>query len=203
MQSVAAAAERFGLMPEIDRWVINEAIRLLAAHPYLPAMAINNSGRSFDDPDLPAYITAQLQRQHVSPKRLLVELTETSAVSDMGDAARFIAALRRTGCPICLDDFGTGFASFAYLKPLQADILKIDGMFIRDLPLERDNQVFVRAIIEVAHGMGKQAVAEFVEDGKTLLMLREMGVDMVQGYHLDRPKADHPAFRLQASAQRP
>ena len=75
-------------------------------------------------------------------------------------------------------------------------------MFIRDLPLERDNQVFVRAIIEVAHGMGKQAVAEFVEDGKTLLMLREMGLDMVQGYYLDRPKADHPAFRQQASAQR-
>ena len=196
-------AEKSGKILEIDRWVINEAIRLLAAHPHLPAMAINISGRSFDDPDLPAYITAQLQRQHVSPKRLLVELTETSAVSDMGDAARFIAALRRTGCPICLDDFGTGFASFAYLKHLQADVLKIDGMFIRDLPLERDNQVFVRAIIEVAHGMGKQAVAEFVEDGKTLLMLREMGVDMVQGYHLDRPKADHPAFRLQASAQRP
>lgn len=195
-------AEKSGKILEIDRWVVNEAIRLLASHPHLPAMAINISGRSFDDPDLPAYITAQLLRQHVSPKRLLVELTETSAVSDMGDAARFIAALRRTGCPICLDDFGTGFASFAYLKNLQADILKIDGMFIRDLPLERDNQVFVRAIIEVAHGMGKQAVAEFVEDGKTLLMLREMGVDMVQGYHLDRPKADHPAFRAQPSTQR-
>ena len=196
-------AEKSGKILEIDRWVVNEAIRLLAAHPHLPAMAINISGRSFDDPDLPAYISAQLQRQHVSPKRLLVELTETSAVSDMGDAARFIAALRRTGCPICLDDFGTGFASFAYLKHLQADILKIDGMFIRDLPLERDNQVFVRAIIEVAHGMGKQAVAEFVEDGKTLLMLREMGVDMVQGYHLDRPKADHPALRAGASVLRP
>ena len=188
-------AEKSGKILEIDRWVITEAIRLLAAHPHLPAMAINISGRSFDDPDLPAYISAQLQRQHVSSKRLLVELTETSAVSDMGDAARFIAALRRTGCPICLDDFGTGFASFAYLKHLQADVLKIDGMFIRNLPQERDNQVFVRAIIEVAHGMGKQAVAEFVEDGKTLLMLREMGVDMVQGYHLDRPKADHPALR--------
>lgn len=188
-------AEKSGKILEVDRWVVRESVRLLATHPHLPAIAINISGRSFDDPELPAYIGAQLQTQHVSPKRLLVELTETSAVSDMGDAARFIAALRRTGCPICLDDFGTGFASFAYLKHLQADVLKIDGMFIRDLPLERDNQVFVRAIIEVAHGMGKLAVAEFVEDGKTLLMLREMGVDMVQGYHLDRPKADHPALR--------
>lgn len=188
-------AEKSGKILEIDRWVIQESIRLLATHPHLPAMAINISGRSFDDPELPAYIGAQLQQQHVSPRRLLVELTETSAVTDMGDAARFIAALRRTGCAICLDDFGTGFSSFAYLKHLQADILKIDGMFIRDLALERDNQVFVRAIIEVARGMGKQTVAEFVEDGRTLLMLREMGVDMVQGYHLDRPKADHPALR--------
>ncbi|MFN7136399.1 MAG: EAL domain-containing protein, partial [Thermomonas sp.] len=127
--------------------------------------------------------------------RLLVELTETAAVSDMGDAARFIAALRRTGCLVCLDDFGAGFASFAYLKHLNADILKIDGMFIRDLPQDADNQVFVRTIIEVARGMGKQTVAEFVEDGRTLLMLREMGVDMVQGYHLDRPKAEHPALQ--------
>lgn len=188
-------AEKSGKILDIDRWVIHESIRLLAVHPHLPGIAINISGRSFDDPDLPGYISSQLQEQHVAPKRLLVELTETSAVSDMGDAARFIAALRRTGCSICLDDFGTGFSSFAYLKHLKADVLKIDGMFIRDLPLEIDNQVFVRAIIEVAHGMGKQTVAEFVEDGRTLLMLREMGVDMVQGYHMDRPKADHPALR--------
>lgn len=190
-------AEKSGNILDIDRWVIHESIRLLAVHPHLPGIAINISGRSFDDPDLPGYISSQLQEQHVAPKRLLVELTETSAVSDMGDAARFIAALRRTGCSICLDDFGTGFSSFAYLKHLKADVLKIDGMFIRDLPLETDNQVFVRAIIEVAHGMGKQTVAEFVEDGRTLLMLREMGVDMVQGYHMDKPKADHPALRAQ------
>lgn len=189
-------AEKSGKILEIDRWVIGESIRLLATHPRLPAIAINISGRSFDDPELPAWIGDQLRQRHVAPRRLLVELTETSAVSDMGDAARFIAALRDTGCPICLDDFGTGFASFAYLKNLQADVLKIDGMFIRDLPQERDNQVFVRAIIEVAHGMGKLTVAEFVEDGATLRMLRAMGVDMVQGYHLDRPCADHPVFLM-------
>jgi diguanylate cyclase (GGDEF)-like protein len=189
-------AEKSGKILEIDRWVIRQCIQLLARHPQLPAIAINISGRSFDDPELPAWIASQLQRLRVAPQRLLVELTETSAISDMGDAARFIAALRQTGCPICLDDFGTGFASFAYLKNLQADVLKIDGMFIRNLPQEPDNQVFVRAIIEVAHGMGKLAVAEFVEDGDTLQMLREMGVDMVQGYHLDRPRADHPALAV-------
>ncbi len=187
-------AERSGKILEIDRWVIQRSAQLLAAHPQLPAIAVNISGRSFDDPELPEYIARQLQRHGVAPGRLLVELTETSAVSDMSDAACFIAALRQTGCAICLDDFGTGFASFAYLKNLQADVLKIDGMFIRNLPHEPDNQVFVRAIIEVAHGMGKLTVAEFVEDAATLQMLRDMGVDMVQGYHLDRPRADHPAL---------
>ncbi|WP_240126212.1 bifunctional diguanylate cyclase/phosphodiesterase [Thermomonas alba] len=187
-------AEKSGKILDIDRWVIRQCIGLLAAHPHLPALAVNISGRSFDDPDLPAFIADELRQRHVAPRRLLVELTETAAVSDMGDAARFIAALRRTGCLVCLDDFGAGFASFAYLKHLNADILKIDGMFIRNLPQDIDNQAFVRAIIEVARGMGKQTVAEFVEDGRTLLMLREMGVDMVQGYHLDRPKAEHPAL---------
>ncbi len=187
-------AEKSGKILQIDRWVIGRSIELLAGHPNLPAIAVNISGRSFDDPELPAWIGGQLRQRQVAPRRLLVELTETSAVSDMGDAARFIAALRDTGCPICLDDFGTGFSSFAYLKNLQADVLKIDGMFIRDLPSERDNQVFVRAIIEVAHGMGKLTVAEFVEDEATLQILRALGVDMVQGYHLDRPRADHPVF---------
>lgn len=195
-------AEKSGKILDIDRWVLRTAIALLGRHPHLPALAVNVSGRSLDDPDLPDFIVGQLKARHVAPQRLLVELTETAAVSDMGDAARFIAALRRAGCLICLDDFGAGFASFAYLKHLRADILKIDGMFIRDLPQDLDNQVFVRTIIDVARGMGIRTVAEFVEDGKTLLMLREMGVDMVQGYHLDRPKADHPAlhpppFRLE------
>ncbi|TCT23226.1 diguanylate cyclase (GGDEF)-like protein [Thermomonas haemolytica] len=188
-------AEKSGKILEIDRWVIRRCIDLLGRHPHLPALAVNISGRSVDDTDLPAFIAEELRRHHVDPRRLLVELTETSAVSDMGDAARFIAALRRMGCLVCLDDFGAGFSSFAYLKHLNADILKIDGMFIRDLPQDTDNQVFVRTIIEVARGMGKQTVAEFVEDGRTLLMLREMGVDMVQGYHLDRPKAEHPALQ--------
>ena len=194
-------AEKSGKILEIDRWVLRRGIALLARHPQLPAIAVNLSGRSFDDPELPAFIDAELRRCRVAAGRLLVELTETAAVSDMGDAARFISALRQTGCTICLDDFGTGFSSFAYLKHLKADVLKIDGMFIRDLAVERDNQVFVRAIIEVARGMGKLTVAEFVEDGKTLLMQREMGVDMVQGYYLDRPATEHEALRLALAGQ--
>jgi len=187
-------AEKSGKILDIDRWVLRESIRLLAAHPRLPALALNISGRSLDDPDLPGFITEQLAAQGVAPERLLVELTETAAISDLGDAQRFIDALQRAGCTLCLDDFGTGFASFAYLKHLQARVLKIDGLFVRNLPREHDNQVFVRSIIEVAHGMGKLAVAEFVEDEQTLQLLQGMGVDMVQGYHLDKPRADHPGL---------
>jgi EAL domain-containing protein (putative c-di-GMP-specific phosphodiesterase class I) len=131
----------------------------------------------------------------VAPRRLQVELTETSAVSDLHDAQRFIEALRQTGCSVCLDDFGTGFSSFAYLKHLRADVLKIDGLFIRDLPNDRDNQVFVKAIVDVARGMRKTTIAEFVEDAETLAMLRRFGVDLVQGYHLDLPRANHPAIK--------
>jgi diguanylate cyclase (GGDEF)-like protein len=188
-------AEKSGKILDIDRWVVRESIALLAAHPRLPALAINISGRSFDDPDLPGFITAELASHGVAPQRLLVELTETAAISDLRDAERFIDALRHAGCTLCLDDFGSGFASFAYLKHLKVDMLKIDGLFIRNLPHDRDNQVFVRSIIEVARGMGKHTVAEFVEDGETLRLLRDFGVDMVQGHYLDRPRGDHPALR--------
>jgi diguanylate cyclase (GGDEF)-like protein/PAS domain S-box-containing protein len=190
------AAEKTGKILDIDRWVIRESIALLERIPNLPAIAVNISGRSFDEPTLPRYIADQLVQQGVQPRRLLVELTETSAVSDLHDAQRFIEALRHTGCRVCLDDFGTGFSSFAYLKHLKADILKIDGLFIRDLPNDHDNQVFVKSIVDVARGMNKITVAEFVEDAETLAMLKAFGVDMVQGYHLDMPRANHPALDL-------
>ena len=190
------AAEKTGKILDIDRWVIGESVALLKRLPRLPAIAVNISGRSFDEPTLPRYIAEQLSAQGVSPKRLMVELTETSAVSDLHDAQRFIEKLRQTGCRVCLDDFGTGFSSFAYLKHLKADILKIDGLFIRDLPNDHDNQVFVKSIVDVARGMNKITVAEFVEDAETLIMLKAFGVDMVQGYHLDMPRANHPALDL-------
>lgn len=187
-------AEKSGKILNIDRWVLAESVYLLKARPDMLPLAVNISGRSFDDPSLPQYIGDLLREAQVEPKRLIVELTETSAVSDLADAQRFIEALRVTGCGICLDDFGSGFASFAYLKHLAVDTVKIDGLFIRNLPHDHDNQVFVKAIVDVARGMGKQTVAEFVEDKPTLEMLKEFGVDMVQGYHLDKPRADHPAL---------
>ena len=162
----------------------------------LPAIAVNISGRSFDDPALPQYISEQLNLLAVDPARLMVELTETAAVSDLHDAQRFIESLHQTGCQVCLDDFGSGFSSFAYLKHLKADILKIDGLFIRDLANDHDNQIFVKSIVDVARGMRKRTVAEFVEDADTLDMLRVFGIDLVQGYYLDMPQEQHPALEL-------
>ncbi|MBZ0092449.1 MAG: EAL domain-containing protein [Sulfuricellaceae bacterium] len=187
-------AEKSGKILDIDKWVIRTSIALLASSPDVPSLAVNISGRSFDEPTLPQYISDLLAQNGVEPSRLLVELTETSAVTDLHDAQRFIEALRQTGCTVCLDDFGTGFSSFAYLKHLNADILKIDGLFIRDLVNNHDNQVFVKAIVDVARGLHKTTVAEFVENGETLEMLKLFGVDLVQGYHLDMPCADHPAL---------
>ena len=185
-------AEKSGKIIEIDRWVLREAIQMLAESKAIPGLAVNISGRSFDEPTLPQYIADQLKRCGVSPRRLQVELTETSAVSDLHDAQRFIEALRQTGCGVCLDDFGTGFSSFAYLKHLQADAVKIDGLFIRNLPHDYDNQLFVKAIVSVARGLHKTTIAECVEDEATVDMLKTFQVDCVQGYHLDKPRTDHP-----------
>jgi EAL domain-containing protein (putative c-di-GMP-specific phosphodiesterase class I) len=187
-------AEKTGRILDIDRWVIGEAIRTLAAFPNVPGIAVNVSARTLSEPVLPRYIEELLQQYRVKTSRFIVELTETAAVADLHDAQRLIDSLRRIGCGVCLDDFGTGFSSFAYLKHLQADTLKIDGSFIRDLHADADNQVFVKAMTGMAKGLGKIVIAEYVEDERVLFMLKAFGVDMVQGYLLDRPSAEHPGL---------
>jgi len=187
-------AEKSNKILEIDRWVLRQAIQLLSEKPHAPPIAVNISGRSFDDPALPNYIADLLREYRADPARLLIEITETAAVSDLTDAERFIEALKQTGCGVCLDDFGAGFASFAYLKHIRVDTIKLDGMFIRNLPHDHENQVFVRGMVEVARGLGKTTVAECVEDEATLKLLARLGVDKAQGYHLDYPQANHPAL---------
>lgn len=189
-------AEKTGRIVEIDRWVIGEAIGLLAADPDAASIAVNISARSLGEPTLSQFISDKLHSQRVEPRRLIIELTETAAVADLHDAQRLIEALSQIGCGVCLDDFGTGFSSFAYLKHLGADTLKIDGLFIRDLHLDADNQVFVRAIVNVAKGLGKTVVAEYVENEKTFNMLKEFGVNLVQGYYLDLPRDKLPALKI-------
>jgi diguanylate cyclase (GGDEF)-like protein/PAS domain S-box-containing protein len=191
-------AENSGRILDIDRWVIREVVGRLAENTAIPPIAVNLSGRSLSEPSLPQFIRDVLRGAGVKPSRLVVEITETAAVSDLHDAQRMIDALRQLGCGVCLDDFGVGFASFAYLKHLHVDTIKIDGLFIRDLPNDPNNQVFVQAMVSVALGLGKSVVAEYVEDGPTLTLLRRFGVDLVQGYHLDQPAADHPALQQKA-----
>ena len=143
-------AEKTAQIVKIDRTVIAKSIAILVQYPDLPALAVNISGRSFDEPSLPGYIYDQLQKHAVDPARLIIELTETETVSDLQDAQRFIEAIHRAGCRICLDDFGSGFSTFTYLKHLNVEILKIDGIFISDLVGNHENQVFVKAMVSIA-----------------------------------------------------
>lgn len=182
------AAERSGRIVDIDRWVISRAIELLARHPELHALAVNVSARSFAHPEIVDLVRQKLNEHAIDPRRLMIELTETSALANIADSQRFIDGLRALGCTVCLDDFGACFSSFAYMKQLSAEILKIDGLFIRNLATSPEDQVFVRAIVEVAHGLNKKTVAEFVGDEQTLNILRQLGVDYAQGYYLSRPQ---------------
>ncbi len=180
-------AEKSNLIIDLDRWVIAHVIDLLAADHALEPVAVNISGRSIDEPGMPDFIRSQLSARGVAPGRLYVEITETAAIRDMRDAQRFILDLHDTGCKVCLDDFGAGFSTFAYIKQLPVDIIKIDGLFVRNLARERDNQVFVRAMLDIARGFGKQVVAEAVEDEHTLDILRSYGVHMAQGWVFEHP----------------
>lgn len=185
-----AVAEHSGQILAIDRWVLTQSLRVLAERPDIPALAVNLSGRSLDDAGLIDYIAQQLDKYQIDHQRLMFEITETAALSDLQDAQRFIEALRDLGCAVSLDDFGNGFSSFAYLKFLNANILKIDGLFIQNICDEPDNQIFVKAIVDVARGLGKTTVAECVESRDVYDIVKKLGVDMVQGYYFDRPAAD-------------
>jgi diguanylate cyclase (GGDEF)-like protein/PAS domain S-box-containing protein len=184
-------AEKSNLIIDIDRWTLNAVVEQLAADPQRPPIAVNLSGRSLNEPEIAEYIAIQLADRRVDPSRLFIEITETAAISDMRDAQRFIERLHDIGCKVALDDFGAGFATFAYIKQLPVDVLKIDGLFIRNLARSRDNQVFVKAMLDIARGFSKATVAEAVEDEACLEMLRAYGVDMVQGFALERPQPSH------------
>jgi len=196
-------AERFGLINEIDRWVLRHAIRLLGEQRRLgrsAGLAVNLSGHAFDDDDLLPLIRRELIQRDVRPELLTLEVTESAAIADLGRAQKFIASLRSLGCRFALDDFGVGFSSFSHLKHLPVDILKIDGSFIRDLPRDEVDQHLVKAIVDVARCLDRRTTAEFVQDEETVELLRQIGVDYGQGYHLGRPA---PATEVLAVSRRP
>jgi diguanylate cyclase (GGDEF)-like protein/PAS domain S-box-containing protein len=185
-------AERFGLAEEIDRWVVRRAIELLAELQHATSDAcleLNLSAHSISGHGLVDLIADQIAASNVDPRALCFELTETAAIVNIDHARTFARRLSALGCSLALDDFGAGFASFYYLKHLDFDYLKIDGEFIKDLPSSHINQLVVRAVVQIARGLGKKTIAEFVESQDILDLLREEGVDYAQGYHIGRPAA--------------
>jgi diguanylate cyclase (GGDEF)-like protein/PAS domain S-box-containing protein len=183
-------AERFDLIGEIDRWVVRRALAMLAearAAGHDITVEVNLSGRSTGDPELLALIERELLATGVDPERLIFEITETTAVANIPAAQAFAARLAELGCRFALDDFGAGFGSFYYLKHLPFDYLKIDGEFVRQCATDPTDQLVIRAVVDIARGLGKRTVAEQAGDDATLATLRELGVDQAQGYFLGRP----------------
>lgn len=179
-------AESTGLIRRIDRWVVEAAVRAASANPDA-RIALNLSSRSFDD-DV-AYETMQgaLVQHGVEGGRLMIEITETAALANFSGAKRIMGKFKELGCAFGLDDFGVGYSSFQYLRELPVDFVKIDGSFVKNLTKNPDDVVFVRALNSAVQGFGKTTVAEFVEDEETLAILRDIGVDHVQGYLLGKP----------------
>jgi len=185
------AAERYNIMISLDRWVIREVMSWLAQNrhvlPNLGKCSINISGSSIGHPDFLDYIKQQLKTPNVDARHICFEITETSAVTNLTQATKFIDELKILGCSFALDDFGCGLSSFAYLKNLQVDYLKIDGMFVRDIVDDPIDRAMVKSINEIGHVMGKKTIAEFVENDGVLALLRNIGVDYVQGYGIEEP----------------
>jgi diguanylate cyclase (GGDEF)-like protein/PAS domain S-box-containing protein len=186
------AAERFNLMPAVDRWVVSHTLHWLRDHPQvltrLEFCAINLSGNSLSDDNFLDYVRNLLDETGVLPTKICFEITETAAIANLSSAIKLITELKKLRCRFSLDDFGSGMSSFAYLKNLPVDFLKIDGNFIRDIVDDPVDRAMVRAINEVGHVMGLQTIGEFVENQEILAQLREIGVDYAQGYGVARPE---------------
>ena len=194
------AAERYHLMPTIDRWVIEHTMHCIARYTLAGAtgaevelcrgtrFAVNLSGVSLSDEHFLDFIEAQFDHTGAPPTQLCFEITETAAISNLGRLARFMERLKMRGCRFALDDFGSGLSSFAYLKNLPVDYLKIDGMFVKGAATDTTDFAMVESINHVGHVMGMKTIAEFVESEAILQRMREIGVDYVQGFHIHKPE---------------
>ncbi len=189
-EALFSAAERYHMMPQIDRWVVSTSIAALVEHKDLIADAvfsINLSGQSLGDDDIFGFIEEEIRHGDLLPSSLCFEITESAAVSNLAKAQSVIDRLKGHGCTIALDDFGAGLSSFAYLKNFNVDTLKIDGSFIRDISENRISESMVAAITQVAEVMGLQTVAEYVETDMTRQLITKLGVDFAQGHLVGKP----------------
>ena len=187
-----AAAERYGLMPSIDRWVIDTAFRWLVSEAdereRLGTCSINLSGQSLGDDKFLPFVIEQFHRSGIDATKVCFEITETAAIANFSQASRFIQALKELGCRFALDDFGTGLSSFGYLKHFPVDFLKIDGSFVKGLLHDPIDREMVRSINEIGHLTGKQTIAEWAENQEIITVLRGLGVDFAQGYGVSQPQ---------------
>jgi diguanylate cyclase (GGDEF)-like protein/PAS domain S-box-containing protein len=190
--SFIETAEKVGMVQELDRWVVAQALELAAGRggggaPFI--LHVNLSGASFTDLSVLEFIERHLDESDADPSCITFEITETAAIHNFDTAAAFADRLTEFGCQVAIDDYGAGFGPFYYLKHLPFDLIKIDGDFVRNMPRSDADQLTVQAIVGIARGLGKQTIAEFVQDENTARMLRGYGVDMAQGYHLGMPRA--------------
>ncbi len=183
-------AERYLLMPKIDRWVVAEALRIIAAKGlhFKHLCAINLSGLTLSDAAFLDYVIAQIKRYQVNPRQICFEITETAVIANLDCTQQFILSLGDMGCRFSLDDFGSGLASFAYLKNLRVDFLKIDGIFIKAMANNDIDRAMVESINHIGHMMGLQTIAECVEDQPTLAIVEALGIDYAQGYVVADPE---------------
>ncbi|SDU99478.1 EAL domain-containing protein [Pseudomonas mucidolens] len=192
--SFIPAAERYGLMTSLDRWVVENVFKIIAKcmleRPGRPmaVCAINLSGITIGDDDFLGFLREKFNAYNIPPEMICFEITETSAISNLGSAIRFINELKALGCQFSLDDFCAGMSSFAYLKHLPVDFLKIDGSFVKDMLDDPINRAMVEVINHIGHVMGKRTIAEFVETPQIEQALLEIGVDYAQGYLIERPQ---------------
>lgn len=186
------AAERYGVTPNIDRWVLRHVLLWLDEHPaerrMLSLCSINVSGHTLADEHFLEYAESQLDAYLLPAEKLCFEITETAAISNLAVAKRFISRLKARGCRFALDDFGSGLSSFAYLKNLDVDFLKIDGMFVRDMIDDPIDRAMVKSINEIGQVMGMKTIAEFVENDEIRELLSDIGVDYAQGYGIHKPE---------------
>ncbi|MEZ5464554.1 MAG: EAL domain-containing protein [Lysobacteraceae bacterium] len=185
------SAERFSMMPDIDRWVVDRALRVArsaTAAPRKVVLTINLSADSLGSDGFAGYVITKLVEHNVSPDSLVFEITESRAIEDVAGVQQALHDLRQHGCRIAVDDFGTGFSTFAYLKQLEADILKVDGSLIQGLPDDPLDRTIIAALTSIAETAGKHTIAEFVEDARVLMSLYECGVDYAQGNALGMPQ---------------
>ena len=185
------AAERYNLAPAVDRWVIKTLFSWMASQiefiNNLDLCSINLSGLSLSDKTMLDFVTGQFNQWQIPPEKVCFEITETAAIANLSDATLFINKLKKLGCLFSLDDFGSGLSSFAYLKNLPVDFIKIDGLFVKDILEDNIDLAMVRSINEVAHVLNKKTIAEFVENEDILNILKQLGVDYAQGYYISKP----------------